>query len=312
MAAKAKPSPLHPGDHIAVIAPASPPKKPAHLDAGIQTLRDRGYEVETCRSFEPYGYLCGTDEVRLGELNGYLRRPDIKALFCARGGFGTMRLLPDIDYEAARRNPKLVIGYSDITALHLALYEHAGLPGLSGPMVAVEWKDPDPETERHFWEIAQGQTPDPLLGPGEEPLRPIRSGTAEGPLLGGNFSMIQRLIGTPYLPSLNGAVLFLEEVGEQPYRLDALFAQLRMAGILHNLGGLVLGSFTDWEPPHDRPTLSPGEVVEHYTQDLSLPVARGLIYGHFPVKSTLPVGVRARLSVDEEEAALAILEPAVE
>ena len=310
MASVDKPPTLHPGDRIAVIAPASPPKEPSHLEAGIATLRQRGYEVETSRPFTPHGYLCGTDEVRLNELNGFLQRTDVKALFCARGGFGSMRLLPHIDYEAARAHPKLLIGYSDITALHMALYERARLPGLSGPMVAVEWKDPDPDTERLFWQLARGETPQPLLGPGDEVLKPVRPGAAEGMLLGGNLSMIQRLIGTPYLPSLEGALLFVEEIGEQPYQLDALFAQLRMAGLLGKLGGLLLGSFTDWQPSHDRPTLSPDEVIDDYTRDAPFPVARGLIYGHFPIKSTLPVGVRARLEVNERDAALSILEPA--
>ena len=312
MASVDKPPALHPGDRIAVIAPASPPKDPSHLEAGIATLRQRGYEVETSRPFTSHGYLCGTDEVRLNELNGFLQRTDVKALFCARGGFGSMRLLPHIDYEAARAHPKLLIGYSDITALHMALYKRALLPGLSGPMVAVEWKDPDPDTERLFWQLACGETPQPLLGPGDEALQPVRPGTAEGTLLGGNLSMIQRLIGTPYLPSLEGALLFIEEIGEQPYQLDALFAQLRMAGLLDKLGGLLLGSFTDWQPSHDRPTLSPDEVIDDYTRDAPFPVARGLIYGHFPVKSTLPVGVRARLEVSRRDAALSILEPAAQ
>lgn len=307
-----KPPALYPDDRVAVIAPASPPKSPDDLEAGLATLRERGLHVETSRSFEPYGYLCGPDDVRLDELNGFLRRPDIKALFCARGGFGTMRLLNDVDYEAARRHPKLIIGYSDITALHLALYHRAGLPGLSGPMVAVEWKDPDPNTERLFWELARGETPQPLLGPGEECLKPVRAGTAEGVLIGGNLTMVQRLIGTAFLPDLEGTILFIEEIGEQPYRLDALFAQLRLTGLLKQLGGLVLGSFTDWEPTHDRPTLTPDDVIEHYTQHLDYPVARGLVYGHFPVKNTVPVGVEARLDVDEGEAALSLLEPVVD
>ena len=306
------PLPLRPGDRIGIIAPASPPKKASALEAGLRYLENRGYVPETTRAFEPNGYLCGTDEERLAELNGFLRRPDVKALFCARGGFGTLRLLPDIDYVAAREHPTLVVGYSDITALHLALYRHAGLPGLSGPMVSVEWPSPDPHVERLFWDLAGGATPAPLVGPREEQLTPLRPGRSEGTLLGGNFAMITRLIGTPHLPDLQGTILFLEDVGEEPYRLDALFAQLALTGILSSLGGLVLGAFTDWEPSHDRPTLTPDEVIDHSTRDLSLPVARGLVYGHFPVKNTVPVGVRARLNVTDTKASLDILEPVVE
>src|SRR5690606_28812062 len=120
--------------------------------------------IETVRDdFPRTNYLCGSDEERLHELNTFLRRPDIKALFCVRGGYGTMRLLPHIDYEAARANPKLIVGYSDVTALHFALYHKAGLPGVSGPMVAVEWNAPDPASEQLFWDVMQGKRPTPLL-----------------------------------------------------------------------------------------------------------------------------------------------------
>ena len=305
-----KPSPLRPGDAIAVVAPASPPRSPEHLERGIAHLKGLGYRVETGRpEAGPEGYLAAPDDVRLHLLNEALRRPDVKAIFCVRGGYGTLRLLPEIDYAAARRHPKLVIGYSDITALHLALYAKAGLPGLSGPMVAVEWGAMNAASERMFWELMEGATPQPLLGPGGESLQPVRAGTAEGTLLGGNLTLLTRLIGTPYLPDLSGALLFLEEVGEAPYRIDGLLAHLKLAGILDRLGGLVLGSFTESAPPPGRPSLPLDDVLDYYTHDLSCPVARGLVYGHFPVKSTLPIGVRARLEVDARTATLSILEP---
>lgn len=307
-----KPAPLHPGDTIGVIAPASTPKEPAKLDAGIAYLRKLGYRVEVAReAFAPHGYLCGTDAERAEEFNGFLRRPDVRALFCVRGGYGTLRLLPHLDYEAARRHPKLVVGYSDITALHLALYHRAGLPGVSGPMVAVEWHEPDAASERLFWELVQGATADPLTGPGGEALTPVRPGTTEGVLLGGNLSLVARLIGTPYLPPLDGAILFLEEVGEEPYRIDGLLAHLQLAGVLERLGGVVLGGFTEAEPRGNGPTLTMDEVFDHYFGQLPCPVARGLVYGHFPVKNTLPVGVQARLSVSSDAATLALLEPVV-
>ena len=308
-----KPLPLHPGDTIAVVAPASAPREAGRLDAGIDYLRRLGYRVETGRAdFGSHGFLCGPDDVRLDEFNAFLRRDDVRALFCVRGGYGTLRLLPHLDYDAARRRPKLLVGYSDVTALHLALYEKAGWVGLSGPMVAVEWGAPDAASERLFWALAQGGVPDPLLGPGGEALVPVRPGTAEGVLLGGNLSLVARLVGTPYLPSLDGAILFLEEIGEEPYRIDGLLAQLRLSGLLDRLGGLVLGGFTDAEPKGSGPTLSLDDVFDHYLGALACPVARGLVYGHFPVKNTLPVGVRARLSVSSSAATLSLLEPVVE
>ncbi|MFQ5569243.1 MAG: LD-carboxypeptidase [Rhodothermales bacterium] len=306
------PSPLQPGDIIGVVAPASAPKDPSKLTAGIAHLESLGYRVQLGRSdLQSCGYLAGPDPERLDEFNRFLRRQDVKALFCARGGYGTLRLLPHLDYAAARRHPKLLVGYSDITALHLALFHMAGWRGLSGPMLAVEWGDIDPRAERSFWSLARGETPRPLLGPHGEELRPVRTGVAEGVLLGGNLSTVVRLLGTPYLPSLEGALLFVEEVGEQPYRIDALLAQLKLSGVLDKLGGMILGGITEWQPPENRPTLTPEEVVAHYLGEVPYPVATGLVYGHFPVKSTVPIGVRGRLEVTEGSAALSILTPVV-
>ncbi len=302
------PPPLRRSGTIAVAAPASAPLDDARFHDGLAALRDRGLRVETPRALAPHGFLAGTDAERLGELNALLRRDDLDAVFCARGGYGTLRLLPGLDYGAARAHPKLVVGYSDITALHLALWAKAGLPGLSGPMVAPDWPAMDAASEAQFWHFAEGGVGE-IVGPGGERLEGVRSGEAEGVLLGGNLTLVTALLGTPYLPDLAGAILFVEEVGEPPYRIDRLFAQLRLAGVLGRLGGLVLGAFTGAEPPPARPSLSLDEVLSHYTSGLPCPVARGLVYGHIRPKSTLPVGVRARLDVDGEAATLTVLDP---
>ena len=148
-----------------------------------------------------------------------------------------------------------------------------------------------------------------IVGPGGEQLEGMRPGRAEGVLLGGTLTLVAALIGTPYLPDMTGAILFLEEVGEPPYRIDRLLAQLKLAGLLGRLGGLVLGGFTGAEPPPNRPSLSLDAVLAHYTAGLACPVARGLVYGHFNPKSTLPVGVRARLEVEGDAAHLTVLDP---
>ncbi|MEP0548514.1 MAG: LD-carboxypeptidase [Rhodothermales bacterium] len=304
------PPPLRRTGRIAVAAPASAPLDDARYRAGLDALRARGLRVETPRpTFAEHGFLAGPDADRLAEFNGLLRRDDLDAIVCVRGGYGVLRLLPDLDYAAARAHPKLIVGYSDITALHLALYTKAGLPGLSGPMVASDWPDLDPESEAQFWRLADGDAPVEIHGPGGERLDAVQPGRAEGVLLGGNLTLIAALVGTPYLPDLTGAILFLEEVGEPPYRIDRLLAQLRLAGVLHRLGGLVLGGFTGAEPPPNRPSLSLDAVLAHYTSDLACPVARGLVYGHFNPKSTLPVGVRARLDVEGDAARLTVLDP---
>ncbi|PSQ76570.1 MAG: LD-carboxypeptidase [Bacteroidetes bacterium QH_8_67_23] len=313
-----RPRPLPPGTgKIGLIAPASAARDPDALERGVAYLQQQGYQIVRGRSaYEPLGYLSGTDDARLTELNRFLRSDDVQALFCVRGGYGSLRLLPHLDYDAARAKPKLLVGYSDITALHMALFHRAGWPGISGLMVESDFaghdghdQQPHPATERLFWALAEGATPDPLLGPAGEALEPEQSGTAEGVLLGGNLSMLAKLVGTPYLPPMDGAILFVEEIGEAPYRIDGLLAQLRLAGILERLSGLVYGQFTDTDPrPPTRPL---GDVLAEYAAFVNGPVARGLVYGHVDEKSALPVGVRARLEVTDDDAALSILEPVV-
>ncbi|MEO1725484.1 MAG: LD-carboxypeptidase [Bacteroidota bacterium] len=308
------PPPLRPDSRIALVAPASPPRSPVDLAAGVAALEERGLTVEAPH-LAPKGYLAASDGDRVSALNALLARDDLDALLCVRGGYGVLRLLDRVDYAAARRHPKLVIGYSDITALHLALFAHAGLPGLSGPMAAPDWprfaeSDVGRAAEAQFWAVAGGEAPIEIVGPGGEALVPVRPGEATGTLLGGNLSLVAALLGTPYLPDLSGAILFVEDIGEAPYRIDGLLARLRLAGVLDRLGGLVFGAFTGATPPSGQPSsFSVDEVLNHYAQAVSIPVARGLVYGHFPVKSTLPVGVRARLAVTGGTASLTVLDP---
>ena len=312
------PSPLVAGARVAVVAPSSAPRSDEAYRALLATLRARGLDARPGRdAFVPHGFLAGPDDARLAEFNAAVRDPDVDALVCVRGGYGALRLLDGIDYDAARHHPKLLVGYSDITALHLALYAKAGWRGLSGPMVAVEWAEGtanahDAASEAMFWHLARGGVVDDVVGPQGERLSGIVAGEAEGVLLGGNLSLIAALVGTPYLPDLTGAILFVEEVGEEPYRLDGLLARLRLAGVLDRIGGLVVGAITDGVPTQTH-FLTQDEVIDHYTRRLGCPVATGLVYGHIPTKNTMPVGVRARLSVDANGAArLALLEPVTE
>jgi len=308
-----KPPSLTPGSRIAVAAPASAALAPADARAGLDALRARGLDVDESRArARPNGYLAGDDDTRAKELNALLVRDDVDAIFCLRGGYGLLRILDRIDYEAVRRNPRLIVGYSDITALHLAMLACAGVPGLAGPMVAPDWPRLDDETETQFWAAARGDAPVQVLGPGGEKLYGMRDGLHEGTLIGGNLSLICSLVGTPYLPDLAGAILFVEDVGEPPYRVDGLFARLRLAGILERLGGLVFGAFTASDPPPGRPSLFIDDVLSHYAAMVNGPVAGGLVFGHFPRKSTIPVGAPARLDVSGGWAELTVLESIVE
>ena len=303
------PRPLTPTSRVAIAAPASAALDPGDVDAGLAALRARGLTVEEGRAYaSAKTYLSGSDDERAGELNALLARDDLDAIVCLRGGFGTLRILDRIDYAAARAHPKLLVGYSDITALHFALYANAGWVGLSGPMVASDWPQLDAESEAQFWSVAGGSTVE-LAGPGAERLAPMQDGEATGPLLGGNLALTAALVGTPYLPDLDGAILFLEDVGESPYRIDGMLARLRLSGVLDRIGGVVFGAFTDAAPAKGRPSFSVDDVLAHYAAYVDGPVASGLVYGHIPRKVTVPVGVEARLHVRGGRAELATLSP---
>lgn len=292
-------------------APASAALDAADAHAGIAALRARGLTVEPGRAFvQPDGFLSGPDDERADELNALLSRTDLDAVVCLRGGYGVLRLLDLVDYDAARAARPLVVGYSDITALHLALYARCGLTGLSGPMVAPDWPHLDADSEAHFWRLAGGEAGVEIAGPGSERPFGLASGTAEGVLFGGNLTMVAALVGTPYFPDMTGAILVVEDVGEAPYRIDGLLARLRLAGVLGQLGGLVFGLFTGADPLPDRPSATVDEVLDHYAQFVDGPVAAGLTYGHVRRRVTLPIGVRARLTVAGSDAHLVALTPA--
>ena len=297
---------------VAVAAPASAPNDAEALERGIAALGERDVEIRVARqSINPLGYLAGSDAERAIELNSFLRDASIDVIVCARGGYGTARILDRIDYNAAKANRPIVVGYSDITALQLALLARAGLPSISGPMVAVEWGDAvgiDPETERLFWRALNESAPWELSAPGNDGLTGIRSGSGEGRLVGGNLAVLTKLVGTPYLPDLSGAILFVEDVGETPYRVDGCLAQLKNAGLLQDLAGVLIGEFTEAEPPAGKPSLSLEDVFDYYFCSLDCPVAANLRYGHVPRKASVPVGVRARLEVVHDAATVTVLE----
>lgn len=297
---------------VGIIAPASAPRTPESLEAGLKSLVSAGFTPVFKRStFEALGYLAGTDQDRLDELNSFLRSDEVNSLFCVRGGYGTLRLLDEVDYAAARNHPKTLVGYSDITALQLALYKHAGWVSISGPMVAVEWPDPIESNCAQFLSLLSGQLAAGALDAPEYSLQVLRTGTVQGTLLGGNLSIIAKMCGSKHLPDFSGAILFLEEIGESPYRIDGLLAQLKLSGLLNKLGGIVLGGFTEADPSPGRPTLSMDAIFEHYFGDLGIPVASGLRYGHFPSKIAVPIGVEARLTCSALGAELILLEAAV-
>ena len=297
-----RPPPLVPGAPVAVVAPASPPRSPGTYADGLARLREQ-YEVR--HAWKPgaeRGYLAAPDAERATALQRALEAPEIRAIFCVRGGYGCLRLLPRLDWDRLGPSSTLLVGYSDVTALHLALYARAAWPGLSGPVV-TEWAQADEATLDSFRTWSEGRTPNVLAG-FDAALTPISPGAASGPLLGGNLAVLSRLLGTSFAPDFSGAILVLEEVQEAPYRVDRMLAHLQHAGVLAALAGVVLGTFTTGTMDAETPTLSLSEVFHDYFGDRSYPVVTGLPYGHHLPRCSLPLGVPVHLEATDEEARL--------
>ncbi len=305
---------LRPGDVVALVCPAGAPVPVERIAAGARYFEARGHPVRLGRHVAArHGGFAGNDAARAEDLNGFFRDPEVRMIVAVRGGYGTPRLLGELDYDAVRRDPKLVVGYSDITALQLALLARTGLVTVSGPMAGVEFRNtPDPFTESHFWQLVTG---DPaaweIRNPPGLPPMPWRAGVSEGPLLGGCLSLVVTLMGTPYLPELRGSVLVLEDIHERWHRIDRMLTHLRLAGVLPAVAGLVLGQFTDCGPAEpEQPFLDLAALVGELTANGTYPVMGGFAYGHESRKVSLPWGVRVRL--DAVEGTLQLLESPVE
>lgn len=302
-----KPPRLRPGEMIGLVCPASPPLEAGVLEGSRRYLEARGFRVRLGTAVEArHGFFAGTDDERAADLNAMIRSPEVRAIFAVRGGYGTPRLLPMIDCAALRRDPKIILGFSDITGLQLAVLKKAGVVTFSGAMPGVDlWKGPDPWTEERLW-AALGSKRKPAAVPAVA----LREGRAEGSLVCGNLSLLVSLLGTPWFPDLRGAILLIEDVGEEPYRVDRMLTQLRNAGVLGRLAGLALGQFTGGEPKHpERPHFTMEEVLRQAAAWVPGPCVRDVPYGHVPRKLTLPIGVRAR--IDGRRGRLEILESGV-
>jgi len=308
-----RPKALRRGEVIGLVAPAGALWRPDRVEGCVRYLEGQGYRVEVgAHALGNDGAFSGTDDERLCDLNGMLRDPRIRAILALRGGYGTPRLLDRIDYAAVRRDPKIVVGYSDITALQMALYRKTGLVSFSGPLGAVEFASaPDPVTEESFWRLVTSRrTRGRLPLPDDEPLVTRQKGLGEGPLLGGCLSLVVALLGTPFSPDYRGAVVALEDVHEQFHRIDRMMTQLRLAEVLGRATGLLLGRFTHTtaadlaHPFHDLEAI--WRSVLHGVQ---APILEGFPYGHVPRKVTLPWGIPVR--VDGKKQAVSLLESAV-
>jgi muramoyltetrapeptide carboxypeptidase len=301
LSASFRPCPaLHPGDCVAVIAPASGFDRAA-FDAGLALVDARYESVYGPGIFERQRYLAGSDGRRLDELNAALADPEVRALFCARGGYGATRLLGRLRAADPSAAAKLLIGFSDITALHLWMQAH-GRISIHGPVLTQLGRLPQATCERLFGLLESSAPAAALRG-----AATYVGGVAEGPLLGGNLSVFSRMLGTPFMPAIDGAVLLLEDQGERPYRLDRMWTHLQLAGVFDRVRGIVLGTFTGCEEPDAA--YGSADVLRELAEATGLPCAAGFPIGHGDVNEPVPLGAAVRL--DADSATLTFVQAAV-
>jgi muramoyltetrapeptide carboxypeptidase len=315
-----KPKVLQPGDTVGLITPATYVSDPDSLIAAERTVKHFGLRPRMGRNVRKrYGYLGGSIQERLDDLHAMFGDPEVKGVFAVRGGYGSGQLLDRIDYELIRKNPKIFIGYSDITAMHLAIHKRTGLVTFHGPVTLSSFTD---YTIGHYKRALFGREPlGTLTNPTEQnTLRPrhttraIRPGRTRGRLIGGNLSLLAATMGTPFEIDTRGKILFIEDVGEQPYSVDRMLTNLRLAGKLDAAAGIVFGECNECTPREYQPsfqsTLSLGEVLDDILGGLKIPVLTGLTIGHTSDQLTLPLGVMTTLDADRAE--LIIEEAAVQ
>ncbi|HEX8535310.1 MAG TPA: LD-carboxypeptidase [Allosphingosinicella sp.] len=316
-AAMRKPARLRQGDTVGLVEPAGFTDDTFDLALIRQTVAAMGLVPKVAPHVgSRFGYLAGKDRERAEDLNAMYADKDVRAVFAIRGGWGSARILPYLDWATIRANPKLLIGFSDITALHMAFAARAGFTTIHGPTAASAWTEFSWNAFRPL--VFDAQTP--LYGPlkGSEDrlvqrggqVRTFRPGKASGRLLGGNLTVLTALMGTPYLPSFDGAILFIEDTNEAEYRIDRMLTQLALGGVLRRVAGVVFGQCTDCRgngPSFGGFTLS--EVLKQHLEPLGVPAFQGAPIGHVPNQVSIPVGTRAE--IDAEAGTIRILEPAV-
>ena len=312
-----KPPRLHHGALVGVVAPSGV-LDDTLAERLVRNLEGFGMRVKMAPNARAqHGGYAGTVAERVEDLHGMFRDREVEAIWCARGGSGCAAMLPHLDYGLIRRTPKIVVGYSDVTALHLGLLRRAGLVSFHGPVATSTFSDysaanlravlMEPEPQRTFEGSAENFAR-ALEAPEFEP-RPYVEGVATGRLVGGNLSVLSALVGTPYGMQAGPNLVFLEEVGEAPYRIDRMLTQMQQAGLLGTAAGAMLGIFQRCEPTDGDPSLTLQEVLREHFASGRKPAGYGYSFGHVAHQITLPVGVRARL--DTRAQTLTLLEPAV-
>ena len=308
------PVPLHKGDTVGLVSPSSAIDDSFNLQLAREAMEALGFKVKAGAYIAGRrGHFAGTDAERAGDLNAMFADPAVKAIVCTRGGSGAARLLPLLDYDAIRRNPKVLLGYSDITALHNAIHAKTGLVTFHGPIGSGSWNAFNVDQfqrvllKRELVEFRNKVDAGDELVPRRNRTITITGGKARGELVGGNLTVLTALAGSPYLPDFSGKILFLEDVSEAPYRVDRMFSTLKLMGALDKVAGVIFGECTDCNPGDGYGSLTLEQIFDDHVRPLKVPAYRGAMIGHIREQFIVPVG--GRVELDADEGRFRLLEP---
>ena len=292
-----KPKGLKFGDTIGLIAPASPVEE-EKIKKSQRYLENLGFKVKLGKScFSKYGYLAGNDNIRSDDINKMFYDKDIQGIICARGGYGCLRILDKIDYSMIKKNPKIFMGYSDITSLHIALNQKSNLATFHGPMAASNMGDGlDDLSRKSMFSAFKNRPIGCINNMQKELIKGINSGSCSGKITGGNLSLITASLGTNYEIDTRGKLLFIEEIGEAPYKIDRMLTQLKHSKKLHNCKGFILGDFNNCEAGGSSLTLM--EIILDTLGNTYKPIVYNIKSGHCSPNITIPLGIKSKIDAD--------------
>ncbi|MBK1440843.1 LD-carboxypeptidase [Parapedobacter sp. ISTM3] len=317
-AAPARVSSIYPprirkGDTVGIITPSSPLLSDEGYAIADKNISKLGLRIKWGQHVgQKYGHLAGKDEDRIADIHRMFADPDVKAIVCLRGGSGSTRLLDKLDYGLIARNPKIFLGYSDITAFHQAIHTQTGLVTFHGAVANSVWT---PMVIEQFEQLFfYGKVPDyarlemqvHAKGRLQRAIQTITPGIAEGKLLGGNLTVLTTLAGSTYFPDFEDSILFLEDVGEEPYRIDRMLSQLALSGALGKIKGFIFGKCTDCEARYPSKSLTLEQILNDYVLALGIPAYQGALIGHIDEQLILPVGARVR--IDAAKGSITVLD----
>ena len=295
-----KPKKLSKKSVIGLISPASSPEDQTLINKGVKYLEGLGFRVKIGKNVgKQNGYLAGSDQDRVKDLHDMFKDKEVMAIICIRGGYGAFRLLDLIDYKLIKNNPKIFVGFSEITALQIAILKKTGLITFAGPMLAPNFAGKISDfTEEYFW---RSLTSNKKIGrvklPNNSKLPGICKGRTTGRIIGGNLAVFAALLGTEYFPEMKNRILLLEDIDEVPYKIDRLFNQLRLAKVFKEINGMVLGRFVDcYDHDPSKKTLTLGEVMDNYLHKMNIPIIYTFPHGHVDDMVTIPIGINVKLN----------------